>query len=31
MRGPQLLADYVSYLTYNIIGVSFHNQCECVA
>ena len=31
MRGPQLLADYVSYLTYDIIGMSFPNQCDCVA
>ena len=27
MRGPQLLADYVSYLTYGVSGVSFPNQC----
>ena len=31
MRGPQLLADYVSYLTYGNIGVSFPNQCDYVA
>ena len=31
MRGPQLLADYVSYLTYGIIEVSIPNQCDCVA
>jgi len=31
MRGPQLLADYVSYLPYDIIEVSFPNKCVCVA
>jgi len=31
MRGPQLLADYVSYLTYDIVGISFLIQYDCIA
>jgi hypothetical protein len=31
MRGPQLLADYVSYLTYDISEMSFPNRYYGIA